>query len=496
MRLLKMKVKKYCVFQLSYFAKKTFLLYCRQTIIVFIDHLARCKIFMSKSPITFSIIKKDESKTYPLMRAGIIETPHGKIETPAFVSVGTKSTVKGLTADMIRDTGAQVVLANTYHLYLQPGHELVKEAGGLGKFMNWQGPTMTDSGGFQAFSLGAALGKNITKFIKNAGGEGTLTAITETRKKTYGDVPEEAFRPAEIDANGVMFRSIIDGSAHYFTPEKSIEIQHALGADIIVAFDECTSPHEPLRYQQEALDRTHRWAKRSLEYHHAHPEQATKQALFAVVQGGRHEELRKESASVLMNMKIEKSVTNFKNENAPDATNTNDEVQTVGFDGYAIGGSFAKEDMSTAVAWVNELLPEDKPRHLLGIGDPLDLFMAIEKGCDTFDCVIPTRNGRSGTIFTSQGKINIPNAEFRTDMREIDEEFSCPALRGYTRAYLSHLFHAKEMLGPMLASVHNLYFLIELTKRIRQSIIDGKYEEYKTQFIAKYTKGKGVEVEL
>jgi len=424
---------------------------------------------MPKSPISFSIIKKDESKAYPLMRAGVISTPHGDIKTPAFVSVGTKSTVKGLTADMIRDTGAQVVLANTYHLYLQPGHELIKLAGGLGKFMNWDGPTMTDSGGFQAFSLGAALGKNITKFIKNGGGEGTLTAITETRKKTYGDVPEEAFRPAEIDANGVMFRSIIDGSAHYFTPEKSIEIQHALGADIIVAFDECTSPHEPLRYQQEALDRTHRWAKRSLEYHHAHPDQAAKQALFAVVQGGRHEELRKESATVLMNMQIDGGV---------------------GFDGYAIGGSFAKEDMSTAVAWVNEILPEDKPRHLLGIGDPLDLFMAIEKGCDTFDCVMPTRNGRSGTIFTSQGKINIPNAEFRTDMREIDDEFSCPVLRGYTRAYLCHLFHAKEMLGPMLASVHNLYFLIELTKRIRQSIIDGRYEEFKTEFIAKYTKGK------
>jgi queuine tRNA-ribosyltransferase len=418
---------------------------------------------------------------YPLMRVGELMTPHGTIHTPAFVTVGTNGTVKGLTPEMISATGAEVVLANTYHLYLQPGEAFVKAQGGLGRMMGWHGPTMTDSGGFQAFSLGAALGKNITKLIKNEGstndhGEIILPKITESARKEIGlrgDIPESALEPAKIDANGVMFRSIIDGSAHYFTPQKSIQIQHDIGADIIVAFDECTSPHEPLRYQQEALDRTHRWAKQCLEYHHQTPATITgsdgnqyKQALYAVVQGGRHEALRKESAEVLSQMR----------------------VGDIGFDGYCIGGSFAKEDMHTAVKWVNEILPADKPRHLLGIGEPLDLFMAIEQGCDTFDCVLPTRNGRTGTLFTSYGKINISNAKYRTDMSPLDEYFTCPMLAGYTRGYLSHLFHAKEMLGGMIASVHNLYFLIELTKRIRQSIIDGVYEEFKAEFLGRYVK--------
>ncbi len=430
------------------------------------------------------------AQKYPLMRIGEIVTPHGNIHTPAYVTVGTKGTVKGLTPEMILATGAEVVLANTYHLYLQPGEAFVRAHGGLGQMMGWQGPTMTDSGGFQAFSLGAALGKNITKLIKNEGstndhGEIILPKITESARKEIGlrgDIPEAALEPAKIDANGVMFRSIIDGSAHYFTPQKSIQIQHDIGADIIVAFDECTSPHEPLRYQQEALDRTHRWAKQCLEYHHSTPATITgadgleyKQALYAVVQGGRHEELRKESAEVLSQMKVSLAEGN---------SATGD---SIGFDGYCIGGSFAKEDMQTAVKWVNEILPEDKPRHLLGIGEPLDLFMAIENGCDTFDCVLPTRNGRTGTLFTSYGKVNIGNAKYRDDLSKLDEYFTCPMLANYTRGYLSHLFHAKEMLGGMIASVHNLYFLIELTKRIRQSIIDGNYEEYKAEFLGRYS---------
>lgn len=435
-------------------------------------------------------LNKEILKKYPLMRTGIIETAHGQIETPAFVSVGTKATVKGLTPEMIKETGAEVVLANTYHLYLQPGHELVAKAGGLGKFMNWSGPTMTDSGGFQAFSLGAALGKNISKLIKGNGKNGAkgilgqdeenreeiLPEISETRMKLYGNIHEEAIKPAKIDANGVMFRSIIDGSAHYFTPQKSIEIQHSLGADIIIAFDECTSPHEPLRYQQEAMDRTHRWAKSCLEFHHTNHIKNSEynmkpnyeQALYAVVQGGRHEELRKESAEILKNMSIKS------------------ESEEKYFDGFAIGGSFAKEDMSTAVKWVNEILPPEKPRHLLGIGEPLDIFMAIENGCDTFDCVLPTRNGRTGTIFTSKGKINIGNSQYREDFSALDDDYICPVLKGYTKAYLSHLFHAKEMMGPIIASQHNLYFLIELTKRIRQTILDGNYEEFKNNFLSKY----------
>lgn len=432
---------------------------------------------------------------YPLMRTGIITTPHGNIQTPAYVTVGTKSTVKGLTPEMIHATGAQVVLANTYHLYLQPGEALIKEHGGFGNFMNWHGPTMTDSGGFQAFSLGAALGKNITKLVKNQGstndhGEIILPKITESARREIGlrgDIPEAALEPAKIDSNGVMFRSIIDGSAHYFTPAKSIQIQHDLGADIIVAFDECTSPLEPLKYQQEALDRTHRWAKQCLQYHHDTPAfikgtdgTDQKQALYAVVQGGRHKELRIESAQVLSEMKIS-STSNQDGDTTVAAPRAE-----YGFDGYCIGGSFAKEDMQTAVKWVNEILPDDKPRHLLGIGEPLDLFMAVENGCDTFDCVLPTRNGRTGTLFTSTGKINITNTKYRNDVSKIDDDFICPMLATYTKAYLAHLFHAKEMLGGMIASVHNLYFLIELTNRIRQSIIDGNYEEFKARFLEKY----------
>lgn len=471
-------------------------------------------------PIQFSIIQKAEhaehangqadeqasgqvskqAQKYPLMRAGIISTQHGDIPTPAFVTVGTKGTVKGLTPEMIQATGADVVLANTYHLYLQPGEELIKKSGGLGKFMKWNGPTMTDSGGFQAFSLGAALGRNITKLIKNGGhsgsknefGEIIMPAESESGMKMRNQnsmrstIPADSagspdmqmhedsvMKPARIDANGVMFRSIIDGSSHYFTPEKSIQIQHGLGADIIFAFDECTSPHEPVHYQQEAMDRTHRWAKTCLEYHQSNPKQASKQALFAVVQGGREERLRKESAKTLSEMMT-----------------VGASGESVGFDGFGIGGSFAKEDMSTAVQWVNEILPEDKPRHLLGIGEPTDLFMAIENGCDTFDCVLPTRNGRTGTLFTSKGKINIENAKFRDDLSPIDDgvdnPLNSPMLEGYSKAYIAHLFRAKEMLGPMLASVHNLYFLIELTKRIRRSMLDGTYEEFKAGFLASY----------
>lgn len=449
--------------------------------------------------ISFSHIENPHiaelQKRYPLMRIGELTTPHGVIHTPAYVTVGTKATVKGLTPEIVKSIGAEVVLANTYHLYLQPGEKLIKSQGGFGTFMGWHGPTMTDSGGFQAFSLGAALGKNISKLVKentdgrNEFGEIMMPQETESTQKKKAktlaqdgarsgrdkDIPEEAMVAAKIDAGGVMFRSIIDGSAHYFTPEKSIQIQHDLGADIIVAFDECTSPHEPRQYQQEAMDRTHRWAKTCLKYHH--DSEATivgadgveyKQALYAVVQGGRDEELRKESATILSTM--------------------NYEPIKKGFDGYCIGGSFAKEDMCTAVTWVNQILPADKPRHLLGIGEPEDIFMAIEQGCDTFDCVLPTRNGRTGTLFTSYGKINIMNAKYRDDISKIDEYFICPMLASYSRAYLSHLFHAKEMMGPILASIHNLFFLIELTKRIRLSIIEGKYEEFKKEFLVRYKK--------
>jgi queuine tRNA-ribosyltransferase len=431
--------------------------------------------------ITFKIEKK---MPRALARAGQIITPHGVINTPAFVTVGTKATVKSLNPEQIKSAGALAVLCNTYHLYLQPGDEVVAKAGGIGKFMNWQGPTMTDSGGFQVFSLGAAYGKDISKVLK-------ITDPSLLIPERFDD--NDAPRLAKIGQDGVSFKSHLDGGMHYITPEKSIQIQHNLGADIIFAFDECTSPAEDLRYQEEALERTHRWAKRSLEEHKKleveklaqanglaspvkifgeeirGPEigQAFPQALFGIVQGGRDERLRKKSAKVISDMD---------------------------FDGFGIGGSFAKEDMSTAVKWVNEILPKEKPRHLLGIGEPEDLFMGIENGVDLFDCVLPTRLGRNGTIYTKYGKISITNTKYRDDFTPIESDCECytcsPRLGGasYTRAYIAHLFHGKEMLAGTLASIHNLHFIVNLVKKIRQSILDDNFFEFKKEFLDKYEK--------
>lgn len=386
-------------------------------------------------------------------RAGIIETEHGVIETPAFVTVGTKATVKSLTVEHVKGTGAQVVLGNTYHLYLEPGDEIVKEAGGIHKFMNWHGPTMTDSGGFQVFSLGAAYGKNLSKLIRWKPESEPLFLEASTEEK---DKP----RIAEIDPNGVTFKSHLNGDTHYITPEKSIEIQHNLGADIIFAFDECTSPLESYEYQQEALVRTHSWAEKSLKYHKSKPNSKT-QALFGIVQGGRFEELRKESAA---------------------------KISSMDFDGFGIGGSFVKEDMDQAVKWVNEVLPENKPRHLLGVGEPEDLFGGVISGVDLFDCVAPTRLGRNGTIYTKAGKIHIENAKFRKDFTPIDEGCECYTCKNYTKAYIAHLFRSKEMLAGTLASTHNLYFIVNLVKQIRQSIIDGNTLEFRDNFLREYRK--------
>ncbi len=404
-----------------------------------------------------------------LGRAGILETPHGIIETPAFVAVGTKATVKSLNPDQVKEVGTQVVLGNTYHLYLQPGDEVVAKAGGIGKFMNWSGPTMTDSGGFQVFSLGAAYGKDISKVIK-------ITDPSLMIPERFDD--SDAPRLAKIGQDGVSFKSHLDGSIHYIAPEKSIEIQHNLGADMIFAFDECTSPAEDLKYQEEALDRTHSWAKRCLKRHidlntERQKEGKERIALFGIVQGGREEDLRKRSAKEIMEMQTEDGQS---------------------FDGFGIGGSFAKEDMSTAVKWVNEILPEEKPRHLLGIGEPEDLFMGIENGVDLFDCVLPTRLGRNGTIYTKEGKISITNAKYRDDHTPIENDCECYSCSprhggaGYTRAYIAHLFHGKEMLAGTLASIHNLHFIVNLVKKIRQSIIDDNFYELKEEFLEKYLK--------
>ena len=415
-------------------------------------------------------------------RAGILKTVHGSILTPAFVTVGTKATVKGITPEMLAELGAEIMLANTYHLYLQPGEKIVKDAGGLHGFSNWHGPMMTDSGGFQAFSLGAAYGKNITKFTKQGGAKDEPLYLNEKKEEPANSDNADGpiMKPAKIDANGVMFKSIIDGSVHYFTPEKSLEIQHNLGADIIFAFDECTSPNEPYAYQAEALDRTHRWAKQSLAYHLSKPN-AAKQALFGIVQGGRFEELRKESAKALAEMNVE--VVRGVDENGKGG-----EKVRAGFDGFGIGGSFAKEDMSEAVKWVNDILPEDKPRHLLGIGEPEDLFSAVENGCDLFDCVMPTRNGRTGTLLTHLGKINISNAKYVDDFSPIEEGCGCYTCKNYTRAYVSHLFRAKEMLAGTLATIHNLYFTVHLVKKMRAAILDDTFAKFRKDFLGLYLK--------
>ncbi len=398
------------------------------------------------SSIKFSILSE-----IGLMRAGVLETPHGKIETPAFVAVGTKASVKALTTEQVKDLGAQVVLANTYHLYLEPGAERLKSFGGLHRFMNWQGPIMTDSGGFQAFSLGRAFGKSVSKVASEKNQKGSLSAQA-------GDADENSFgRLAEVTEDGVTFKSHLDGSLHHITPEKSMEIQHNLGADIIFAFDECTSPQESFEYQKEAMARTHRWAKRSLEYHRAHNN--GEQALFGIVQGGREESLRKESAEFIGNLD---------------------------FDGFGIGGSFNKEDMATAVRWVNEILPKEKPKHLLGIGEPEDLFMGIENGVDLFDCVAPTRNGRGGTLYTKNGKMNIRNAEFRDDQKPVEESCGCYTCKNYSRGYLCHLYRAHEILGGTLGSIHNLYFIVNLVKKIRESIIENTFDKFKKEFLTKY----------
>lgn len=377
-------------------------------------------------------------KTKGRARAGVLETLHGTIETPAFVPVGTKATIKALTPEMLQDAGAQVVLANTYHLYLQPGEKIIEEAGGLSTFMGWRGPTMTDSGGFQVFSLGAAFGTAVSKVAKEPIQETTTPMVYDP------EVATQHGKLAIVDEEGVTFTSHIDGSLHRFTPERSMEIQHAIGADMIFAFDEPTASSAPHGEQREALDRTHRWAERSWKAHTRNVKAAEKQALFGIVQGGRFEDLRRESARTIADMP---------------------------FDGFGIGGSYVKEDLDTAVGWVCEELPPERPRHLLGIGEPEDLMSGIDKGVDLFDCVAPTRAGRQGTVYTKSGKLNMGNAKFVRDFTPVEEGCGCYTCTHYTRAYVAHLFRADEMLAATLASIHNIYYLLQIVREKREEIL-------------------------
>jgi tRNA-guanine transglycosylase len=409
-------------------------------------------------PVTFRIEAKGRGNQ---ARAGVILTPHGNIETPAFVVVGTKASVKSvMPEDMAQYVGNQVTLANTYHLFLQPGHDVIKQAGGLHTFSNWHMPTMTDSGGFQVFSLGAAFGKGVTKFAKG-GLENTLDLPARAALNVYSaKFATDHGKLCIIDEEGVTFTSHLDGSMHRFTAERSIEIQHAIGADIIVAFDECTSPTAEYEYQKEAMDRTHRWAKRSIMAHKQNYKALKKQGLYGVIQGGRYLDLRKESAKALDHMD---------------------------FDGYAIGGSFSKEDLGESLRVVNELLTEGKPRHLLGIGEPEDIVHGVLQGCDTFDCVAPTRIGRTGTIYVKTGnlittpcgtfiypetkKINLLNEKYKTDHSLLDPLSDGHIAKTYTKAYVAHLFRAGEILGPHLASIHNLNFIVNFTNNLREQLL-------------------------
>lgn len=403
---------------------------------------------MDKS-ITFDITHKLDGT---LARAGKITTPHGVIETPAFIVGGTKATVKALTPEQVKSLGGQSILANTYHLMLRPGADIVAEAGGLGKFMNYDGPTFTDSGGFQVFSLGVAYKKGIDAVAHTEKGD------TEKAKASVGQL-------AKVTDKGVHFRSHIDGEKLMMTPESSMELQHQIGADIHMAFDECPAPLAGREYLKDSLRRTHTWAERCLARHTQLNQEhvasgAPLQALYGVVQGGREEDLRRLSARTLGEME---------------------------FDGYGIGGVFEPGEISTTVRWVNETLPENRPRHLLGMGSqPADLFLGVEYGIDTFDCVAPTRQARNGAIYTYDGRINIKNQKFQRDFTPIDSECDCYSCTHYSRAYINHLFRSDEILGATLASIHNERFVVSTVDIIRNSLKDGSYFELKREFLTRY----------
>jgi queuine tRNA-ribosyltransferase len=393
-----------------------------------------------------------------LGRTGIIRTPHGDIHTPAFIPVATQATVKAVLPETMKDLGAQAVLANAYHLYLQPGPDIVAQGGGVGAFMNWPGATFTDSGGFQVLSLGAGFRK--------------VLAMDTARVQADDIIAEGKERLANVDDDGVTFRSHLDGSTHRFTPEVSIGIQHRLGADIIFAFDELTTLVNTRSYQESSVQRTHDWAVRCMVEHrrldavesYENPEKPP-QALFGVVQGAQYEDLRRQAARGLTSIVDE---------------------QGRGFDGYGIGGALEKQNLATIVGWVSSELPDDKPRHLLGISEPDDLFDAVAAGADTFDCVSPSRVARNAAVYSARGRFNITNARYRRDFTPVDEECDCYTCAKYTRAYLHHLFKAKELLAATLCTIHNERFVIRLVDQIRAAIKAGEFGELRSHVLGRY----------
>ena len=388
-----------------------------------------------------------------LGRTGEIVTPHGAIQTPAFIPVGTKASIKSVLPDCVERVGAQAVLANAYHLYLQPGPEVLDEAGGLSKFMNWDKPTFTDSGGFQVMSLGVGFKK-----IIDMGGESLNSddVIAEKRE-----------RLAHVDDDGVTFKSHLDGSMHRFTPEISMQVQHKIGADIMFAFDELTTLHNTKKYQEHSLERTRLWAHRCLDEHKRLTDERIGkpyQALFGVLQGAQYEDLRRKAARDLGAM----------------------ETSGISFDGFGMGGALDKSMLGTIVSWMTEELPMNKPRHLLGIGEPVDLFAGVENGADTFDCVAPTREARTSAVYSHTGRFNVSNGSYRRDYSPIDKDCTCYTCSNYSRAYLNHLFRAKEIVGPTLATIHNLHFVVTLVDRMRNAINNGDFIDFKKDFLGRY----------
>jgi queuine tRNA-ribosyltransferase len=392
-----------------------------------------------------------------LGRTGVISTPHGEIKTPAFIPVGTKATVKGVLTESMAEAGAQALLSNAYHLYLQPGPEIVDQAGGLGKFMNWSGPTFTDSGGFQVLSLGVGFKKVI--------------AMDRDTFQSDEVIADKKQRLAHVDNEGVTFKSHLNGSLHRFTPEVSLSIQHQLGADIIFAFDECTTLHNTRSYQEKSLERTRLWAIQSLQAHNKFTrERTTKpyQALYGVLQGAQYEDLRRKAARDLSAI----------------------EDEGFGFDGFGLGGALDKARLGEIVSWMTSELPINKPRHLLGIGEPSDLFVGVENGADTFDCVAPSREARTSAIYTKAGRVNLTNQRFNKDFTPVDEGCECYTCKNYTAAYLNHLFRGKEMVAATLATIHNEYFIMKLVDDMRVNIENGNYFEFKKEFLGNYYQGK------
>jgi len=378
----------------------------------------------------------------------VINTPHGTINTPAFIPVGTKATVKAVLPEGVQALGAEAVLANAYHLYLQPGADVIDEAGGLGQFMNWPGPTFTDSGGFQVMSLGVGFKKVLAMDASTVRSDQVIAAGRD--------------RLAVVDEDGVTFKSHINGSMHRFTPEVSMQVQHQLGADIIFAFDECTTLMNTRKYQEESVARTLRWAHRCIQEHQHLTEQRSGhpyQGLFGVVQGAQYEDLRRSAAR---------------------------DLAALDFDGYGIGGALDKNELGTIVRWVCEELPEDRARHLLGIGEPDDLFISVENGIDTFDCVAASRVARNGSIYSPTGRFNIEGSVNRRAFEPIDAACDCYTCANYTRAYLHHLFKAKEMVGFTLATIHNERFIVRLVQQMRSSIGTGEFFAFKAEFLGRY----------